>query len=563
MNGDNIIIGKNVSVGKNVKLGEDTAFPYSQYFPYSTPRESQEEAIQFALDKFINEDARVVIIEAGTGVGKSAIGLAVARYLEENIKRTEEFEPGAYFLTTQKILQEQYVKDFGTGSGAMKSLMSSANYGCKYFVGNSCAEGQRALKTAEKGSALFRTCVFNCTYKHAKEAFIKSPESVTNFPYFLAETTYAGKLKPRNVLVVDEAHNADSQLGKFIEVTVTERFSKDMLKLNMPDLKTQHQAFKWVKETYAPKLFSHVKHMEKMMDKYIDLREKLKEFAKLAKQYELLDKHACKIRRFMQLYDKGNWVFNYIPGSGRKSTHLEFKPIDVAPYSEDTLFRLGRKIVMMTATILDKNGFCELLGLKKEDAAFISIPSPFPIKNRPIMAVPIGKMTRDEIDKSLPKLAEAVKEVMKQHKDEKGIVHCHTFKIANYLKRNIKSKRILIHNSDNREKLLKKHLESPEPTVLLSPSMTEGIDLRGDLGRFQIICKIPYPFLGDKLIRKRMNKWGWWYPLQTTKTIVQAVGRSVRSNDDYAVTYILDAGWDRFYQQNRDLFPKGFQACIR
>jgi ATP-dependent DNA helicase DinG len=542
---------------------DEIKFEYAQYFPYDKPRESQVESIQFALDQFINNDKRVVIIEAGTGVGKSAIGLTVARYLEKNMKQTEDFDSGAYFLTTQKILQEQYVKDFGTGTGIMKSLMSSTNYGCKYFVGQPCSEGQRALKTAEKGSRLFKTCVFNCTYKHAKESFIKSPEGVTNFPYFLAETTYAGKLKPRNVLVVDEAHNADSQLGKFVEVTVTERFSKDMLKLKMPDLKTQFQAFKWVQEVYAPKLFSHVKHAEKMMDKYINLREKLKEFAKLAKQHELLDKHACKIRRFMQLYDKDNWVFNLVPAYGRKSTRLEFKPIDVAPYSEDALLRLGRKIIMMTATILDKDGFCELLGLKKEDAAFISIPSPFPVKNRPIMAVPIGKMTKDELDASLPKLAQAVQEIMKHHPGEKGIIHCHTFKIANYLKKNIRSKRILLHNSDNREELLKKHLKSPEPTVLLSPSMTEGIDLRDDQGRFQVICKIPYPFLGDKLIRKRMNKWKWWYALQTTKTIVQAVGRSVRSNDDHAVTYVLDAGWDQFYQQNRNLFPKDFQACIR
>ena len=44
-----------------------------------------------------------------------------------------------------------------------------------------------------------------------------------------------------------------------------------------------------------------------------------------------------------------------------------------------------------------------------------------------------------------------------------------------------------------------------------------------------------------------MKKRDTWYPLQTAKTIVQSVGRSVRSVDDQAVTYILDQGFQYFY----------------
>ena len=150
-------------------------------------------------------------------------------------------------------------------------------------------------------------------------------------------------------------------------------------------------------------------------------------------------------------------------------------------------------------------------------------------------------MSFKEIDQTLPKLAAAVKEILENHPNEKGIIHCHTFKIANYLKKNIRNPRLLIHNSDNREETLRRHLRANKPTVLLSPSMTEGVDLVEDASRFQIICKVPYPYLGDKLVKKRMNKWKWWYPLKTAKTIVQATGRSVRSKDDHAVTYILDS----------------------
>ncbi len=211
---------------------------------------------------------------------------------------------------------------------------------------------------------------------------------------------------------------------------------------------------------------------------------------------------------------------------------------------------------------MDKSAFCKVLGIPESEAAFVTIPSPFLASNRPIYVHPVAKMGARDIDKNLPVLAAAVEAILEQHSKEKGIIHCHSYKIVNYLKNNIKSKRILTHDSTNRDKILAYHQSDPRPTVLLSPSMAEGVDLKGDTSRFQIVCKIPYPYLGDKLVKKRMNKWKWWYPLQTAKIIVQSVGRSIRNEEDHAVTYILDAGWDYFYSKNKSIFPKDFQECI-
>jgi predicted chitinase len=216
----------------------------------------------------------------------------------------------------------------------------------------------------------------------------------------------------------------------------------------------------------------------------------------------------------------------------------------------------------MSATVLNKQGFCESLGITDENSGYISIASPFPVENRPILSFPIGKMTQNEIDNSLPRLVEAVKNILEQHKNEKGIIHCHSYKITNFLKKNIKSKRLLTHSTEDREDVLNKHLKSDQPTVLLSPSMTEGVDLVDDASRFQVICKIPYPYLGDKLVVKRMNRWKWWYPLQTAKTIVQSIGRSVRNSKDYAVTYILDSDWSTFYNKNKKYFPDDNTALL-
>jgi len=110
--------------------------------------------------------------------------------------------------------------------------------------------------------------------------------------------------------------------------------------------------------------------------------------------------------------------------------------------------------------------------------------------------------------------------------------------------------------------ILKIHLNSNEPTVLLSPSFTEGVDLYGDLSRFQVMCKIPFPFLGDNYIKNKKDKCYRWYEWQTAKTIIQALGRSIRSEEDSAISYILDSDWGYFYHKNKDLFPMWFRNSI-
>ena len=533
-----------------------------KYFPFPTIRNQQKEALEFAIDIFENQKKKFVIIEAGTGVGKSAIGVALNRYfLDKN--SAGEFLPGAYFLTTQKILQQQYLNDFGRLNGNMLSLKSSSNFTCTYNKKNSCADSLRALSCAERSSKFFRTCAFNCVYKQTKKDFINGSAGITNFAYFLAETQYAGHLKPRDMLVIDEAHNVELQLSKFIEVTISERFAKSVLKLKWPQKITQAAAVKWVKEIYLPKLDKHCKHAKKIIEKYLGMKDKLKEFAALAKKLEMLDKHLCKINRFLEMYNSSNWVVNEQKAFGRSLRKLEFKPIDVSSFGYEMLFEKANKVILMSATILNKEAFCQSLGIDPDEAGFISFPSPFPRENRPILFTPVGSMAAKNIDQTLPIMVNAIKEILKAHPDDKGIIHCHSYKIANFIKNNIRNKRLLIHNSDNREETLNRHINDLRPTVLLSPSMTEGIDLKDECSRFQILCKVPFPYLGDKLVKKRMYKWRWWYPLQTAKTIVQSTGRSIRHKDDFAVTYILDDDWNRFSRNNRKFLPEDFLKCIQ
>lgn len=546
-----------------------TKSDWLHYFPYDEPREDQIKTINFAIDEF-KAGKKYVIAELGTGCGKSGIGVTLGRYMT-NLSLTPtnpdtkiEYSPGSWLITPQKILQQQYENDFGgAGKNKMKSIKSSTNYGCKFHRNNTCAESQQLLKVEEKGTRFFNTCMFSCTYKEKKKKFLESTESVTNFPYLLTEANYNGKITPRSLLVVDECHNTESELSKFIEITVSERFAKSVLKLKFPNKTTQFQAVKWIKEVYYPKADRQLAYVEKQLERFgDDFRSKLKEFKSVNRQYELLRGHVGKIEKFLELYNKENWVFELIPSFNKSMRKFSFKPLDVAPYAEDNLFRLGDRVLMMSATILDKDAFCHELGIKPNEASFISIGSPFPKENRPIFTVGVGNMSSKYIDQTLPKMVTAVESILEQHKTEKGVVHCTTYKIANYLKDNIKNKRLLIHTSENRDEILEKHKSSKIPTVILSPSMTEGVDLKDDLSRFQILMKVPFPYFGSPLVKKKSSKYDWWYGYATSKTVVQSVGRSIRNDKDVAVTYILDSAWDWFYNKNERFFSSDFKGCM-
>jgi Rad3-related DNA helicase len=541
------------------------------FFPFSAPRQEQVDAINFILNSFLSQGKRFVIADLGTGVGKSAIAVTVARYLnahdppppDKTSDGKPAVAPGAWFLTTQKILQEQYLSDFGGARGNMKSIRSSANYTCGFYKKINCSEGQQMLRAADQSSRFWKSCMMGCKYKQEKKAFVEASESVTNFSYALTESSGgSGKIGKRNLLVIDECHNADPELSRHIELTITDR-TAGAIGVEWPEVTTHAQAVKWIKEAYLLSAQRVILEMERDVQDFKGLEGHEKEYADLVKKTTALKSHIDKVTLFLQVQTSDNWVFEILPAVGGSGAKMTFKPIDVSPFAEDTLFRLGRRVLLMSATVIRPDIFAESLGIPESQRACLTIPTPFPVENRPIHVFPVGRMSADNIDETLPKMVTALKEILKEHKGEKGMIHCHSFKIANYLRKNLRSNRLIFHDSSDREEALKKHLSSKEPTVLVSPSMAEGVDLRDDLARFQILLKVPYPSLGDKLVRKRMHRWSWWYPMQTVKTVVQSVGRAIRSEKDHAVTYILDADWVRFYNQNQELFPDTFRLAVK
>jgi Rad3-related DNA helicase len=86
------------------------------------------------------------------------------------------------------------------------------------------------------------------------------------------------------------------------------------------------------------------------------------------------------------------------------------------------------------------------------------------------------------------------------------------------------------------------------------------VDLLEDACRTNIIAKVPYPPLGNRIIQARMNTDKDYYPMLTAGKLIQALGRGVRSPDDHCKNYILDSAFvmGRF----ETLFPRWMQDAL-
>ena len=123
--------------------------------------------------------------------------------------------------------------------------------------------------------------------------------------------------------------------------------------------------------------------------------------------------------------------------------------------------------------------------------------------------------------------------------------------------------RMLVYNGSREKVSMVKLHQMSEDTILVGPTLNTGVDLPGDECRFIIILKVPYPSLADKLVNERNKLFPLWYNTHTSNEIIQGIGRGVRYNGDWCVTYILDACFFGLYQSTKHQYSEELQNRIQ
>lgn len=553
-----------------------------EYFPLDEFREGQREVIEYALNAF-DSGKKFVILEAPTGAGKSVIGLTLARFFERS-----------YYITIQKILQSQIMEDFGD-TGYVVDLKGRANYPCTFYEREgprlvkrlamkqeqldkilkqnpNCSEGycrkrqkkfkceqcftKRTLKNGQKWGALKSlpagTKYSMCPYYERLYECMSARVALFNFSSFLYQTIATkGRFEERDLLIVDECHNLEPELLSFIELSFNDKTLSNNGGYNLPNFDTPEEY--WI-------------HFQEN-----DLKDKISRVIMMARDNEdlkLMDEYTSLLRKlitFEEAIDNGDeWVSEYKNYGDYASVTL--KPVFVKNKTHSHIFSFGQKCLLMSATVLDVDVFCKSLGVKREHVAAYRMKNRFPKENRPIYVHSYTKVTGGQKNQKEwgPKILKAADEVIAKYPNEKGIIHTHNFSISRLLVSESRHRKRMLYqvNFRNKVEMLKQHTRS-QNTIIVAPAMHEGLDLKNELSRFQIIAKVPFPnFFDDKQLARRVELDQKYYNWLVALKLVQSYGRSIRNEDDHADTYVIDEVFLRFIKENKKMLPGWFLDAI-
>ena len=217
------------------------------------------------------------------------------------------------------------------------------------------------------------------------------------------------------------------------------------------------------------------------------------------------------------------------------------------------------KVILLSATIGAKD--IETLGLSGRRVAYLHSPSPIPPDRRPFVVDDIVSVNRQNMERSVDMISQYINtNLISRHAGERGLIHA-TYQMADMLRTKLVDSRFIFHNRENKKEMYQRYIDSKDG-ILVACGMYEGIDLPDDLGRWQVITKIPWPSLGDAAIAALAERDPEWYLWETAKTVIQAGGRVSRHEADYGVTYCLDSSFMRLYNEGSHLLPRWFLDCL-
>lgn len=241
-------------------------------------------------------------------------------------------------------------------------------------------------------------------------------------------------------------------------------------------------------------------------------------------------------------------------------------------------YKSERKLVFSSGTWIEPVSDARMLALPAQTEV-IQVPTTFPASRRPVYHIPCldfsQKTDNGEYEyKTLAgrnrwiyTLDTLVDAIWAQHPKVNIVIHTNSFEIlymiaehasissswmfhSNDLRRTVKNHRVnmfpnIMPKNDAVQMLADNHRTG---LVLVSPSVKEGVDFKGDSCRAQIIVKAPIPNFGDPYVKAmcygvpecQINRDHGWANRRVVRDLIQMYGRVMRSVDDAGLTFILD-----------------------
>ena len=539
-----------------------------QNFPDKwTPNDAQKiilDELALALDS----TRKFIVICAPTGSGKSMIAKTLCNSstypsieFQSDCMSGKMYDPnkkcdtanqrsGCAVLTCTKSLQDQYSNEFTDG----RALKGMTNYPCAVNEDHTYQDGICKVISGQKTKCQKKG---QCPYMNQRAITDCNRSQFFNYSIFLQRSP---KVKYKDYIVCDEASELETILVNEYTVAISiERFIDLLGDIPLTPIKkaSYGEYLDWV-DACRTRCEEEIAVLENKWHE----QNKGKKKVKVPKSELYKHRAICEYALKLKILGETWWGTEYLIEN--ENGMIIFKPYNVDKLAEMFIFQYGTKIILMSATIIDHVSFTKTLGITSDDYHYIEAPSMFNPKKAIIKKVGDWSISWKNKKETLPIVSQVAQKICEAHSGHKGIIHSHSMEILEYIKRAMGGDKRFLYREDDRnnEQLMKEHKLTTKDTVLVSPSMTHGVDLKGDLGKFQLIMKAPYPPMKETRTAKKMKEDPQWYTNMMLSTLVQACGRCNRTASDESVTYILDATAWNVIQKNLDRLPEYFKQRL-
>ncbi len=521
-------------------------------FPFPTPNPGQIEVIVEAVEHIL-AGKKHVVIEAPTGVGKSVIAKTIHLVLND-VKSSHR----TGIITATKGLQDQYKKDMPE----MHVLKGKSNYDCHRgaspYGSTPCIIQQRLKEGACSAKVA-------CPYIIARDSFLKEATfRITNNAFQIKAPVdmIASDETIVDLLVCDESHELESTIVDHSAVVIDLNEAKTTL-MNTGFVKAYNHVdslFKILsgKKKDAPFFFTEEELTfisDEIQVGFNQFKIAVEAKAKENESFAPVLEYALSLLSSVRVILKGiEWI-----ATKHEKDLNEIKPVYAADVAEDALFCKAKQFVHMSATICGFKEYAKALGLKDGEWESIHIDNPIPIANRKVVVFPMFYLGKSfTVWKDYYRL---INIITNKHKGQSGIIHTPSFDLAKQIHQALDEpyrKNAIVSN--NRSEIML-HVRTPG-NIVISPSVFQGYDFKGDLARWQIVAKVPFGFLGDPHIKLNSQRSSDWYKRNAILKVVQMAGRVVRGVDDYGITYVADAQFLRMLENDSRLIPDWFLDSV-
>ncbi len=474
-----------------------------------TPRKTQNTAIDWVEENWSGPET--LAMQLPTGVGKSWI----ARVIQRETR-------AAIIVPSNILMDDTYTKAYPD----VNFLKGKTHYQCTELPGFTCQDA-KALKKKDACPA--------CPYNRSRQSAVYGDPTFFN-PMSLFYLQKDKRYQRPDVIIVDEAH----QLKSMLMMLAGKQFRKG--KYAFPDTTSEFEITQWMQK--------QLEILHRLFTKALDDQD-AEAIADLSGE---IDNVSAVLRGLEE--NPQNYCIYISEGTYRRKTekYLNVVPLEPPKFLVQSLLDC-KKLVLLSAT-LPKTDVESLL--QGKPYKYLDLPSPIDKSRRTIKYRPSKFAMNFKTDPAA--LAAHIEGVIAEFPGVNTIVHV-SYGWAKKLAPHFKIP-IITHTAENKNQALDTFKASGG--VFLASGFAEGIDLKGDLCRLNIIPMVikmnPY----DPAVKKRM---AWvdgqrWYDVEALKTLVQQAGRSTRGEDDNSTIVICDPCFPSLVIKRKGDVPISFTESI-